>query len=328
MRKAFLLNILLAIFFLGNGIYCAAQGTQADKDEYYSFGGHVFSGDFPITLGNAYLFDYDDNLNLLEIATIDTLGYYYFYHLPEGRYIVMAGLSFDDPNYGHFSFTYYPSSPIWEDATIINLTETNWEYDIHLINQDISLLGNGPGLISGNIQITNNKPVAENVDVILFNDKMQSLEHWPTDEFGEFEFDHLPFGDYILYPQIPGFTTIPTYFTISENQNQYSNVQLFIKDGYIASYINEDLVDKSSFKLFPNPSSNLLNIHFNMLDKSQATTQIFDASGRLIFDNNNTSFAKLNNLQINTSQWENGVYILKVSVDGKAAIQHKFVVNH
>jgi len=324
MRKI-VLSILIVLLGMVSGIVYGQE--NADKGAY-SFGGHVFSGDFPISLGYAFLYDYNNDLNLIDTAVIDTLGYYYFYRKPEGRYMVMAGLSFDDPNYGHFSFTFYPNAPLWEDATIINLTATNWEYDIHLINQDNSHIGEGSGLISGNIELVDGKPFAENVDVILFDKQMQALEHWPTNSFGEFEFNHLDYGDYILYPQVIGLTTKPIYIHISENQAQFTGIKVHIKDGYIASYINEDIISSKSFICYPNPAQQQLNISFENMVKGQMNTRIYDMSGRIVYETNCASNTGINQLQINTSPWRNGLYFIEITMNNTKAIQYKFAVSH
>jgi hypothetical protein len=89
MRKI-VLSILIVLLGMVSGIVYGQE--NADKGAY-SFGGHVFSGDFPISLGYAFLYDYNNDLNLIDTAVIDTLGYYYFYRVPEGEYLVKAGVA-------------------------------------------------------------------------------------------------------------------------------------------------------------------------------------------------------------------------------------------
>ena len=325
MRKILLLSLLMIVV-----IFTAKNSTAQEQKEgkaNYSFGGHVFTGDFPITIGYAYLYEYK-GLRIVDTAVIDTLGYYYFYSKPEGQYLVKAGLRFNDPNFGHFAFTYYPDATFWEDASIINLIKTYWEYDVHLYNIDPEQFENGPGRISGNIWSMDTKPFSQNIDVILCNERMEVIKHLPTNQLGEFSFENLNLGQYVLYPQVTGLTTQPISIQITEEQSQFDNIEITIEDGFIASFINEDIINSSSFMLYPNPSSDNLNIHFDVNKISHTITRIYDLSGRLVYNVTSTSSIGMNILQINTSEWQSGYYFCDIIIDRKSAIRQKFAVIH
>lgn len=326
MRKIFIYGLVL-ILFVSIGKNTSAQEADNSK-EYYSFGGHVFSGDFPIELGYAYLYDYNDLSTRIDLSIIDTLGYYYFYQVPQGKYLVYAGLALEDPNYGQFSYTFYPNASYWEDADAIDLKETGWEYDIHLVNLDPEQQIQGPGTISGTIIIPNGKPFAKGVDVMLCNDQMEPLQHWPTNSQGEFFFNNLEYGNYILYPQITGLTTKPIYITISEDQYEHSDIEITIKNGFISSFINEELVNNNTFLCFPNPASSQLNMSFETYAVGQITSRVYDLQGRIVYEQNQTSSQGMNYQVINTSNLSNGYYFIDISLDDKTAVKYKFAVVH
>ncbi|MBT8260246.1 MAG: T9SS type A sorting domain-containing protein [Bacteroidia bacterium] len=81
--------------------------------------------------------------------------------------------------------------------------------------------------------------------------------------------------------------------------------------------LSEEEFNINEFKLFPNPSSDKLNIKsINTL--SEAQIEIFDAIGRQVY------YSKLENisglLSIDINGWNNGIYIVKLkSIDGEKA---------
>ena len=322
MRKI-LQHIILSIIL----IMSFQLSAQENVKNYYSFGGHVFSGDFPIEKGYVYLYSYPD-FEIFEETPIDTLGYYYFYRVLEGEYLVYAGLSIDDPNFGEFSYTYYPNTLYWDESNAIVLNETNWEYDIKLVNQETEGVGNGFGKISGTIFNEGNKPIAEGVDVILFDQDMQSLMHIPTDEMGRFNFEDLENGSYIIYPQVIGYTTAPILVEISDESNEFNNIEITMKDGLISSYINESVVVNQSVMFYPNPASSQLNLQFETRGSHYIQSRIMDLSGRVIFESENEYNTTLYTAAFETAAWENGYYLFEVLVDGQQAITQKIVIVH
>ena len=152
--------------------------------------------------------------------------------------------------------------------------------------------------------------------------------HWPTNSLGEFSFENLSYGTYVLYPQVTGLTTHPINIQISESQSQYIGIEITIKDGQIASYINESLINGNSFILFPNPSANLLNIRFETYEIAKLNTRIFNLSGQLVYEYSSSTNIGMNSQEINTSDWKNGYYFCDILVDGQSAIRQKIAVVH
>ena len=110
--------------------------VQVGLTNFYNMGGHIFAEYFPIDFGLAYLyaFDQDNNLVPIDTTTIDTeLGYYWFYEVPEGKYITKARLESNSVLYGQFVPTYYQSSINWQQAETVELDDNNFELDITLI---------------------------------------------------------------------------------------------------------------------------------------------------------------------------------------------------
>lgn len=86
-----------------------------------------------------------------------------------------------------------------------------------------------------------------------------------------------------------------------------------------ATGIEEETLPQSSIHLFPNPATSVVNI---VLPSSSALLRVMDISGRLITETTATE----NVVQLNTSEFASGVYLLQTTIGGKSAV-HKFVVN-
>ena len=327
MKKMLRFGLLFLSFVLMTARLSAQ--TQEEEKAYYNFGGHVYSEDFPIVSGYAYLYEYSNGSHTpVDTAVIDTLGHYNFYQKPEGQYLVFAGLDTLDPYFGQFAFTYYPKSSIWQEAGVINLQETSWEYHIHLVNMDPEQMVFGPGTIAGNIQDLEGKPIAEGVDVIIFDENFNPLLHWPTNNQGRFNFEDLAYGKYVLYPQITGYSTEPIYITISEDQAEYKDIEITIKDGSIASYIDESLIDMHSFLCYPNPVSNQLNIRYESKESAAVDIQVYNIQGQMVYELHQTATMGVQLHQIEVADWVSGFYFLHISIGNATAVKQQFVVSH
>lgn len=170
-------------------IFLGLQATsQESTKNLYSFGGHAFVEQFPLDFCVAQLFDVNDPYTPIATVEFDTLGYYFFYKIPEGEYFVMAGPGSDDPFFGQYSFTFYPESLEPNKADTIFLTEDNWEYDIDLVILDPFNSVGGNGQISGNITYIETLKDYDfsNVNLLLLDAEMNPQMHLQADADGHF----------------------------------------------------------------------------------------------------------------------------------------------
>lgn len=322
MRKILFISSLIfsMIFLTGNSF------AQETEKELYNFGGHAFVEGLPLTYCRAQLFSAEDPFTVIDEVSFDTLGYYYFYRKPAGNYFVKVGPGDDDPYFNKYTFTYYPTGYYWEEAEIIDLKETNWEYDIELLelesNSEI-----GSGKLAGTIYFDEDKGYAEGVNVLLFDENMTPLSHLMTNENGQFDFSELPVGHYMLFPRITGFLSELIHISITDHSLEHNDIQITIKNGMISSYVNEDLIAENSFLCFPNPSSTFVNIQFETKGYQEIQTRVLDLSGRLVFESTSERTSFYSN-RIETADWQNGYYFIEVIVNGQKAITQKMAVLH
>jgi hypothetical protein len=79
----------------------------------------------------------------------------------------------------------------------------------------------------------------------------------------------------------------------------------------------KDLIQNSEINIFPNPTNSILNIEIDGQDKIQQI-EMFDLAGKVII-------RKQNDNQINVTDFQTGIYILKIRIDDIIRIQKVIV---
>jgi len=87
----------------------------------------------------------------------------------------------------------------------------------------------------------------------------------------------------------------------------------------------EEFPVEGQVKVYPNPSTGGVNISFASTQEFDFDITITDVSGRQLLNNNHHAEMGLNNLNINLSQFDRGVYFLNL-VGAKGALNYKLIV--
>jgi PKD repeat protein len=86
--------------------------------------------------------------------------------------------------------------------------------------------------------------------------------------------------------------------------------------------INEVNKDALQYQVFPNPIENTLNLSFNVLHRTDVVGEVYDISGRKVQTLFNQSFAVgVNTMEINTSDWNAGMYFVRISLEEETFIE-------
>lgn len=93
----------------------------------------------------------------------------------------------------------------------------------------------------------------------------------------------------------------------------------FYKEKLSGSTGVEETTTENVSGIYPNPANSVLNIALNT---TEAQLKVFDLSGRLITE----TVSLQNTVQLNTSEFANGVYVLQTIANGKVSVK-RFVVN-
>lgn len=83
----------------------------------------------------------------------------------------------------------------------------------------------------------------------------------------------------------------------------------------------------SNLSVFPNPSNDLLKVSFNVKRTAQVTIDITDLTGKQLISVANGKHIGSVVKEVNVSQLPQGMYLLKMEVDGKAATQKINVIH-
>jgi len=79
--------------------------------------------------------------------------------------------------------------------------------------------------------------------------------------------------------------------------------------------INEHVA--TEFKLYPNPANDIIKIDFNTNTNGSLTLEILDINGRTIVSKNENTQDGNNNIIMDISALESGIYFIKINLDGE-----------
>jgi hypothetical protein len=289
--------------------------------EYFHMGGHVFAGNFPIDMGEAYLYKIEDN-NIILIDTAlfsDSLGYYLFYQLIDGEYLVKADLNPNSVLFNEFLPTYYSNHLVWQKADTIFHSATNFEYDIHMVPKTV--MENGPGNVSGTINYgfdVHDKDFvpAVNIEILLLDENDNPLICCHSDEEGIFELDELPFGNYKVHAEITGKQTYPINININEDHFDITDLQFIIINSTIHGNLNAiDDTELIAFSLepYPNPAINQVNFELDVRQPGNIEITAFDKTGRIAISNSFRAQQGINKFSVDVSNLSPGIYFLNIT---------------
>lgn len=315
-----------ASFFLSE----ISKRVYSTDVEYYHMGGHAFSEYFPIDKGFAYLYQLDSVNNYLPVDTVtfDTLGYYYFYHVPEGEYVVKIEPRRESQYYGVLLPTYYGDEFFWQDAQLITLNSTSWEYDIKLdIASNISM---GNGKIAGNVKFINASKnsglddVAEGVQIYLFDKSNNLLTYRYSSSRGLFDFADLVLDGYYIYPEVTGVTSEKEFVQLTPLSPEISNIEISIDVNNVSAIIPGTVITANLISdPYPNPASDKISVSIDENITGEVFLEIYSISGQKLTDIEYDS--NVNNIEIPVSSFKNGTYIVR-AYNNSISTAHMFVV--
>ncbi len=81
-------------------------------------------------------------------------------------------------------------------------------------------------------------------------------------------------------------------------------------------------------QLYPNPTTNLVNVEFEATNKSNIIADVFDINGKYVAHvYEDAVHDGLNRFTFNTNTFSKGIYFLKITTSGKTIVNKKFVVD-
>jgi hypothetical protein len=275
-------------------------------------------------MGKAILYYIDDYQKFIPVdtTTFDTLGYYYFYEIPEGNYCIKVQPETASEYYGQMMPTYFGDHVFWEMAKYINHHQTNWEYDIHLVEGYGTSQGkcsiNGNVFYGDTATSSKNLPAA-GIDFILLNEEGLVLSSHYSDEKGNFSFEKIKNGIYWLTADVTGYEQKKKMIELTNENPDFLDIEIIIENGDINMDVSSEVLSDFNFlvNLYPNPASNLVKIEIAATKNGNWTFGIMDSQGKKL-RSESVDLQKGNQVvSLNISTLKNGLYILLVENEGK-----------
>jgi len=299
--------------------------------DYYSFGGHVFAGDFPIDKGFACLYDIENNIMIDTAIFSDDLGYYCFYQVLEGNYLVRADL---DPNsvlFDEYLATYYSDKLFWTEADTVFHTNNYWDYDIDLAPKE--QLSTGPGKITGTISYsggsgTDKSGPAYNIELLLLNENNEPFICCHSNQDGVFTFSDLELNSFKVHAEVTGKQTFPVDITLDYSNPEVTNVEIIINTYTVDGNVNGINDANEIFAIsavYPNPVSDFAKLNVNIKEANDIQLSLLNSTGQVVNDISLSDCAGNNTISVDVSGLPTGIYFLKIRDNLNQQILRKFV---
>ena len=212
---------------------------------------------------------------------VNQFGFYNFWNVSEGTYLILASPIPDSSNTSVFQFlpTFYGDVVFWDQATEIVLGTPQNPYNINLVSLDS--IGGGSGYIGGQIIVGGKTMMAGGQEVLLLDESRTPVRITYTDAQGNFSFGSLPYGNYTVSPMITGITTMPAQVNLNAT-NPTANVVMTVS-GHTITGISKYEQNSQIENIYPNPT--VSNISVTLKAQGNVKLRILDATGKTVFAN-------------------------------------------
>jgi hypothetical protein len=249
-------------------------------------------------------------LDLISTITVIDTTTYAFTNLPAGNYYIKAALTSGSPSYSTKLPTYYGDELLWSNASVVSIGPWQNNVDINLIT---GTNPGGPGFISGLVIQGANKTMSGGPwDVFLTTDQDVPVDYQQTDANNQYNFTNLAYGTYKVFVEIPGSIVSPHLVTIDANNPGATGIG-FEADSLATGPLAISESNQVGFTLFPNPANDKVQIGLSSLSKDALTLNIYNTKGGVVFTQTIQAGSNSESLEINLSDWDAGLYIIRVS---------------
>jgi PKD repeat protein len=304
--------------------FAAPVVVSSDSVGNMTLGGQVIAGNSYLNVGIVTLFGTDPAGSYYPVQStyIDSAGYYNFWNVGAGTYIILAYPQPDSLGTGiQYLPTYYGDVIFWEQATPIYLGVPLNPYNINLVSFDS--IGGGDGTIYGQLIGGGKSMLSGGQEVLLLDAFGTPVRITYTDPQGYFSFASLPFGEYKVNPVITGLTTQPAIVDLDATTPS-ADVTMTINGNTITGIIERGKAGMIE-SIYPNPAFDQISVALKTQGKVEI--QILDASGRVVWVKNETISASGSLLTIPVSDFTPGLYFLFIQDDIGNTSSRRFVKN-
>jgi hypothetical protein len=243
---------------------------------------------------------------------------------PSWIYFVQAELSQQSGYFGQYVPTYHYDAITWTDAWPVFPLPCpgNAYYDISM--QPSTTAAAGTAYINGVVYNGESKDIMQDVEILLFNENMQPLFYFYTNEDGQFDFSSLAFGTYYVYPEIVGIETDGFMTTLSEDVPAV-DMNIIISDGTASLSVEENSLFTFVGEVYPNPANTQIMLSLSMEEARQIEVAVYNQMGQIVILRSVSLTSGHNNITLNISDLLNGIYNLRLQAPNSKALMKRFI---
>ncbi len=325
-------------------------GTASDSiklviEPHFSVEGRLWTTQKTPYSGVVVAFIEDQNgarATLIENTHVD--GNFKFQKVMRGSYYVY-GLP-DTNNLEDLAPGYYANKLRWQNAYLLPVDADVYDIDIFLPSIDF-ILPLGDASISGHMILPSgsaqlksiycapwfndsgnsycNGGLSNNTVLLYNNDRSKLLDYTLTDEFGNFYFNEIPFGSYIVDAEKAGYLAIPSnLITLTPEHPTEAGILLEVSDFKIGFVIDKPQNQNNLIlDIYPNPAQNELYINIEDGNGVFCEVSVYDIFGNEV--RNYGTLLATDNLKLDIKSIPCGLYIGRViSLD--KSYQFRFII--
>lgn len=312
-------NVCLTVSGPGNPVQCSdTHCEQLSTPDYFSAGGLVWAGDYPLNnpvnqndTGVVHLYRlFQGQFWYVTGKEFHENGYYWFTDLLEGEYMVKVGLTASSGSYHEYFPTYFGDKVDWSAGLVINLDEDQFENHIHLT--PVAELPSGQGIINGYVTCEGFDPsgIGESVTVILSESTGQPLKFTHPDAGGFYEFNGLPYGDYTVTADLAGRYSTFQAVSLTPSSPFISLVEITVNE---MAYFGIDEPEAPAIVIghpFPNPANDHVTFKLQSQNNGKIDYTVTDITGRKWLSAKQPVSKGDNVLTIDVSALAPGIYLI------------------
>ncbi len=271
---------------------------------------------------------------VIDSVLLNDAGSYHFDKLYPGNYTLQVVPNRD--MYPDLIPYYLGNHPVWTSA---QFNDFGPAFNSTLLHFSIPAVPeftpeDGSGSISGNVSFKGNlkstmgRPVKKASVMLLKKGKKSTsasgdvLGYFETDDLGNYLFENVPNGDYILIVDITGLPMVQVYEVTIEDNKIVSGLDYEVgTDGIdMTGYVGVEALKNDGFLIFPNPGDGKILINSKSIGEYEV--RVYGTDGRLILAPVRMVMPGQTTLDI--SQEDQGIYLIVLN-GPEASVSVKYI---
>ena len=302
-----------------------------------SLWGQVFADSSRLDYGKVYLYSVsgvDNHLTLMDSSLIindDSLNisYYEFTELDYGPYVLYLKPLSNSIFNNSLAPAYSGNTFYWDKAKVLNLNKLSTNFPINLTHL-YPIASTYSSALSGKVYEGNKAnpgdPVAS-IPIYLINQNFVPVDFAYSESDGYYEFPNLSEQKYYIYADVINHDIFPSTATIKDASQVLENINIYIGPGAVTGIDGVEI--SNSFKVFPNPAKEKINIAFYNSTTQSVQFNLVNVLGQIVISRQEV--LQESSLQqvfcFDVSGLNAGVYMLQMVTDNQQTSNQKVIIS-